>query len=187
MTPLNRTTIIGAVAGAVIAFVWAWLGFGAIILIVVLASLGGLIGYLVSQSSTDDAIWRAGACNEHQRAHSTARRLGHFGPPGSPKLAARAAAKVPGAHEVSVRGLPSLLAPLHRSTSTADAAIEHDIIRLVLHIEVEWPAPLASVARRARDEVRSTVFELVGLDVGAVEVRVEHLVGAERRPQPRVR
>jgi uncharacterized membrane protein len=60
VTPPNRTTIIGAVAGAAIAFVWAWLGFDAIILIAVLASLGGLIGYLVSQSSTDDAFWRTG-------------------------------------------------------------------------------------------------------------------------------
>jgi uncharacterized alkaline shock family protein YloU len=103
------------------------------------------------------------------------------------KLAARAAANVPGAHEVTIHGLPSLLAPLHRTTTTADADIEGDTIRLVLHIEVEWPAPLASVARRARDEVRSTILDLVGLDVGAVEVRVEHLVGAQPRPQPRVR
>ena len=103
------------------------------------------------------------------------------------KLAARAAANVPGAHEVSIGGLPSLLAPLHRTTTTADADIQSDTVRLVLHIEVEWPAPLAAVARRARDEVRSTVLELVGLDVGAVEVRVEHLVAAQPRPQPRVR
>lgn len=103
------------------------------------------------------------------------------------KLAARAAANVPGAHGVSTSGLPSLLAPLHRGTATADADIDHDTIRLVLHIEVEWPAPVAAVARRARDEVRSTVLEFVGLDVGAVEVRVEQFVGAQPRPQPRVR
>lgn len=60
MTPPNHTTIIGAVAGAGIAFIWAWLGFGAIVLIAVLASLGGLVGYLVSQSSTNESIWRGG-------------------------------------------------------------------------------------------------------------------------------
>jgi uncharacterized membrane protein len=58
--PPNRTTTIGALAGAAIAFVWAWLGFGAIILIAVLAVLGGLIGYVVSQSTTDDSLWRSG-------------------------------------------------------------------------------------------------------------------------------
>ena len=103
------------------------------------------------------------------------------------KLAARAATNVPGAHGVSTSGLPSLLGPLRRGTAAADADIDHDTIRLVLHIEVEWPAPVAAVARRARDEVRSTVLEFVGLDVGAVEVRVEQFVGAQPRPRPRVR
>ena len=103
------------------------------------------------------------------------------------KLAARAAAAVPGAHEVTIAGLPKLLAPLHRSTSTADADLDADVIRLVLHLEVEWPAPVASVARQVRDQVRSTVLELVGLEVGPIDVRVEHFVGAQPRPQPRVR
>jgi uncharacterized membrane protein len=60
VTPPNRTTTIGALVGAAIAFLWAWLGFGAIILIAVLALLGGLIGYVISQSTTDDSIWRSG-------------------------------------------------------------------------------------------------------------------------------
>jgi uncharacterized alkaline shock family protein YloU len=103
------------------------------------------------------------------------------------KLAARAAAGVPGAHEVTIAGLPSLLAPLHRTTSTADADMGGDAIGLVLHIEAEWPAPLESVARRAREEVRATVLDLVGLDVGSVEVRIERFAVAQPRPRPRVR
>ena len=60
MRALNRPTIIGAAVGALVAFVWAWLGFGALVLIVVLAALGGLVGYVLSQSSTDESIWRTG-------------------------------------------------------------------------------------------------------------------------------
>ncbi len=60
MTALHRTTVIGAAVGAAVAFIWAWLGFGAIILIIVLGSLGGLIGHLVAESSSNDAFWRPG-------------------------------------------------------------------------------------------------------------------------------
>ncbi len=103
------------------------------------------------------------------------------------KLAARAAANVPGAHEVTIAGMPALLAPLRRTTSTADADMDGATIDLVLHIEAEWPAPLESMARRAQEEVRSTVLDLVGLDVGTIEVRIEHFAGAQARPRPRVR
>jgi len=47
VTQIDRPTLVGAAVGASIAFVWAWLGFGAIVLIAVLASLGALIGHLL--------------------------------------------------------------------------------------------------------------------------------------------
>jgi len=60
VTIVNRATLIGVAVGATIAFIWAWLGFGAIILIAVLGTLGGLVGHLVAESSSSDAFWRSG-------------------------------------------------------------------------------------------------------------------------------
>ena len=50
MTRTDRLTVIGAAAGAAVAFIWAWLGFGALVLMAVLAVVGGLVGRLSSDS-----------------------------------------------------------------------------------------------------------------------------------------
>jgi hypothetical protein len=51
VTRIDRLTAFGAASGAGVAFVWAWLGFGAIVLIAVLAVVGGLIGRLSAGDS----------------------------------------------------------------------------------------------------------------------------------------
>jgi len=55
MTRIDRPAVIGASIGVAVAFVWAWLGFGAILLMVCLGAIGGLIGQLASSDRLSTA------------------------------------------------------------------------------------------------------------------------------------
>jgi uncharacterized alkaline shock family protein YloU len=103
------------------------------------------------------------------------------------KIAASAAARVPGAHTTAVSRLPSFFSPVLQPARSVDAEVTGATVRVEMHIEAEWPASIASVARRARDEVRAAVRDLVGLDLEAIDITVVRLVRAETRPRPRVR
>jgi len=102
------------------------------------------------------------------------------------KIAARAAADVPGAHAARATGPRSLL-PVSSSPRTVDAKIGGTAVRLEVHIDAEWPASVVTLALRARDEVRATVLALTGLDLQAFDITVEHVVQPDRPPRPRVR
>ncbi|MGI8795537.1 MAG: DUF2273 domain-containing protein [Acidimicrobiia bacterium] len=46
---LTRKSWVGAATGAVLAIVWAALGFGAVLLVVALTALGGAIGVVIDR------------------------------------------------------------------------------------------------------------------------------------------
>lgn len=46
---LTRKSWVGATTGAVLAIVWAALGFGAVLLVVALTALGGAIGVVIDR------------------------------------------------------------------------------------------------------------------------------------------
>ena len=102
------------------------------------------------------------------------------------KVATRAAAQVPGAHAASVSGYRSLLAPLDASSAAADAHQTSSGVRLQLHLDVEWPAAVGSIAERACDAVRAAVLDIVGLELESIEVSIESFVHPDRPPLPRV-
>ncbi|MCA1705969.1 MAG: DUF2273 domain-containing protein [Actinobacteria bacterium] len=45
----RRKAWVGATAGAVLAIIWAALGFGAVLLVLALAALGGAIGVVIDR------------------------------------------------------------------------------------------------------------------------------------------
>ncbi|ASU85788.1 hypothetical protein CDO52_25965 [Nocardiopsis gilva YIM 90087] len=106
------------------------------------------------------------------------------------KIAARAAAEVPGVGEVS-GGLGRLVgagAGPARVTVRLSGREAERTATIRLGIAVRYPRPAATTARRVREHVAHTVERLTGIRVGRVDIEVVELLrgdAAGDRAQPR--
>jgi uncharacterized alkaline shock family protein YloU len=102
------------------------------------------------------------------------------------KIAARAAAEVDGV-EVVATGL-SRLAPWSSSASAgATAEVSGHAVSVDLTVDVRYPLPVATTARRVRERVTARLGELAGLGVRGVTVTVTGLPARCRARPARAR
>ncbi|MGL5817904.1 MAG: Asp23/Gls24 family envelope stress response protein [Phycicoccus sp.] len=65
-----------------------------------------------------------------------------------------------------------------RRLPNASATVAGHRARLALEVAVAWPSPLADTAAQVRDHVSTTVADLAGLEVDAVDVDITRMVAA---------
>jgi uncharacterized alkaline shock family protein YloU len=114
------------------------------------------------------------------------------------KLAAQAALEVPDAGAAAPRLLGRSLSAAGglgvRQTSLSDlpkvaAKVDNSIALIRLELSVRWPASVPAVTAAVREQVRTRVMALTGLNVAEVTIRVTDLVteSAQASTRSRVR
>ncbi|MFF7445264.1 MULTISPECIES: Asp23/Gls24 family envelope stress response protein [unclassified Streptomyces] len=102
---------------------------------------------------------------------------------GATRIADRVVAKIASqaAREV-VGDLPGEAAPAH-----ATVVVHHDVARVRVHLELDYPTDIGARCARVRRHVAERVRALVGMQVPEVAVQVERLHPAHGAAQGRTR
>ena len=104
------------------------------------------------------------------------------------RLAARAAAEVPGVEGDVQTGLGRFLPWTTGSPADASADVDDEGVVFDLTFNVAYPEPVRQVAERVRRHVADRVGSLTGRAVREVNITVPELIRPVRhRPRPRVR
>ena len=102
------------------------------------------------------------------------------------RLAARAAAEVPGVDGVVETGVSRLLPWTSGAPAEATADIADDAVVLDLTFNVAYPQPVRQISDRVREHVTDRVVSLTGCEVRSINITVPDLVVVAAR-RPRVR
>ncbi len=90
---------------------------------------------------------------------------------GATRIADRVVAKIASqAAREAVGELPADAAPPY-----ATVVVHHDVARIRLHLELDYPCDIGARCRRVRHQVVERVGALVGMEVPEVAVQVERL------------
>ena len=98
------------------------------------------------------------------------------------RIAARAAAEVPGVEGAVQTGAGRFLPWTTGSPAEASVDVDHDAMVLDLTFNVAYPQPVHQVTERVRHRVRERLAALTGRRVQEINITVPDLVRPERRP-----